>query len=89
VIVKPGYKTSELLVTLLTGFGSWLAEWQGSLSPKWAAIATTVSAAAYAISRAITKHGVATSGRVAAPVATAAPAAPAPAAPPSGQVQQV
>ena len=80
--VKPGYKTSELVVTLLTGVGSWLAEWQGSLSPKCAALATTISAAAYALSRAITKHGVATSGRAVVPVAPAAPApAPAPAAP--------
>jgi hypothetical protein len=77
MIVKPGYKTTELLVTVLTGVGSWLAEWQGSLSPKWAAIATTVSAAAYALSRAITKHGVATSGK---PVVSV-PAVPAPAPP--------
>jgi hypothetical protein len=84
--VKPGYKTSELIVTVLTGVGSWLAEWQGSLSPKWAALATTISAAAYALSRAITKHGVATSGRVVVPVA---PAAAAPAAAPVATVQQV
>ncbi len=76
MIVKPGYKTTELLVTVLTGVGSWLAEWQGSLSPKWAALATTVSAAAYALSRAITKHGVAASGK---PVVTV-PAVPAPVA---------
>jgi hypothetical protein len=81
MIVKPGYKTTELLVTVLTGVGSWLAEWQGSLAPKWAAIATTVSAAAYALSRAITKHGVATSGTVlvagtGAPVAVPVPAPP-------------
>jgi hypothetical protein len=74
MIVKPGYKTTELLVTVLTGVGSWLAEWQGSLSPKWAALATTVSAAAYTLSRAITKHGVATSGK---PLVTV-PAEPAP-----------
>jgi hypothetical protein len=59
MLVKPGYKTSELLVTVLTGVGSWLAEWQGSLAPKWAALATTISAGCYAISRAITKHGAA------------------------------
>jgi hypothetical protein len=79
--VKPGYKTSELLVTLLTAIGSWLAEWQGSLAPKWAAVATTVSAAAYALSRAITKHGVATSGRPVVNVATTPVPAPAPSAP--------
>lgn len=59
MIVKPGYKTTEMLVTVLASIGSWLAEWQGSLQPKWAAIATTISAAAYALSRAITKHGAA------------------------------
>jgi hypothetical protein len=83
MIVKPGYKTSELLVTVLVAIGSWLAEWQGSLAPKWAAIATTVSAAAYALSRAITKHGVATSGKpvVTVPAAPVPVPAPAPAAP--------
>lgn len=87
MIVKPGYKTTEMLVTVLASVGSWLAEWQGSLSPKWAALATTVSAAAYALSRAITKHGVATGGKAVVPVvATEAvtPAAPAP--PPAQQV---
>ncbi len=83
--VKPGYKTTELIVTVLTGVGSWLAEWQGSLAPKWAALATTVSAAAYALSRAITKHGVATSGK---PVVTV-PAVPAPAPAPAVPVQAV
>jgi hypothetical protein len=57
--VKPGYKTTELLVTVLTGAGSWLAEWQGSLAPKWAALATTIAAGCYAIARAITKYGAA------------------------------
>lgn len=87
MIVKPGYKTTELLVTVLTSVGSWLAEWQGSLAPKWAAIATTISAAAYALSRAITKHGVATSGKPV--VAVPAAAAPAPAAPPVSPPPQV
>jgi hypothetical protein len=76
--VKPGYTTTEFLATLLASVGAWLAEWQGSLAPKWAAIATTVSAAAYVISRAITKHGVATSGKpiVTVPAVPAAPAVP-------------
>jgi hypothetical protein len=86
MIVKPGYKTSELIVTVLTGVGSWLAEWQGSLSPKWAALATTISAAAYALSRAITKHGVATSGRAVPAVAATVPAPAAVAALPPTQV---
>jgi hypothetical protein len=86
MIVKPGYKTSELIVTVLTGVGSWLAEWQGSLSPKWAALATTISAAAYALSRAITKHGVATSGRAVPAVAATVPPPAAVAALPPTQV---
>jgi hypothetical protein len=74
MIVKPGYRTTEFLGSVLASVGAWLADWQGSLSPRYAAIATSVSMAAYAISRAITKHGVATSGK---PVVTV-PAAPAP-----------
>lgn len=79
MVVKPGFKTTEFLVSALAGIGAWLAEWQGSLQPRYAAIATSVSFAAYAISRAITKHGVATSGK---PVVTV-PAVPAPAPVPS------
>jgi hypothetical protein len=72
--VKAGYLTTEFWSGVLASVGAWLADWQGSLSPRWAAIATSFSMAAYAISRAITKHGVATSGK---PVVTV-PAAPAP-----------
>jgi hypothetical protein len=81
--VKPGYKTTELLVSALAGAGAWLAAWDGTLPAKYAALASAVSAAAYALSRAITKHGVATSGQ---PVVTV-PAAPVPAPtpPPPGQ----
>jgi hypothetical protein len=74
MIVKPGFQTTEMLVTVLASVGSWLAEWQGSLQPKWAALATTVSAAAYALSRAIVKHGVATGNAQIVPVAAVPPA---------------
>jgi EamA domain-containing membrane protein RarD len=74
MIVKPGYKTTEFVASLLASIGAWLAEWQGSLQPRYAAIVTSASFAAYAFSRAITKHGVATSGK---PVVTV-PAVPAP-----------
>ncbi len=63
MIVKPGYFTTEFWGSLLASVGAWLAEWQGSLNPRYAAIATSVSFAAYAISRSITKHGVASSGK--------------------------
>jgi len=82
MILKPGYKTTELLVTILSSVGAWLAEWQGSLSPKWAALATTISTAAYALSRAITKHGLAaaTATTVATkpPLAVSTPVVPTP-----------
>lgn len=87
MIVKPGYKTTELAVTVLTALGSWLAEWQGSLAPKWAALATTVSAAAYALSRAITKHGVATGNATVVPVVPAVPAQPVPVSVPAAPQQ--
>ena len=74
MLLKPGYKTTELLVTVLTAVGSVLAAWNGSLSPKYAAIASAVSVAAYSLARAITKYGVATSGK---PIVTV-PAVPAP-----------
>lgn len=55
--MKPGYKTTELLVTVLTNIGVVAAALQGSLSPKWAAIAAAVSTAAYAIARGLAKQG--------------------------------
>jgi EamA domain-containing membrane protein RarD len=79
--VKPGYTTTEFLATLLASVGAWLAEWQGSLAPKWAAIVTSASFAAYAFSRAIVKHGVATSGKPIAVVSATSAAPPAPVAP--------
>lgn len=57
---KPGYKTSELLVTVLTDVAALAAALSGNLSPHWAAIAAAVSSGAYALSRGITKHGTPT-----------------------------
>ena len=54
-MLKPGYKTTELAVTVLSAIGFLLAALAGDLSPHWAAIATAVSAGAYAISRGIAK----------------------------------
>lgn len=55
--VKPGFKTTEFLLTVLADVGFLAASIQGSLPPKWAAIAGTVSTGAYALSRAWTKAG--------------------------------
>lgn len=70
MIVKPGYKTTELLFTVLVAIGSLAASLAGELAPRYAAIASAVSAAAYALSRSITKNG-ALSGPSA--IATTAP----------------
>lgn len=56
---KPGIQTTELWVSVLTSVGALAAALAGQLSPRYAAIAAAVSSAAYAISRGITKHGVA------------------------------
>lgn len=52
-----GMKTTELWVTLLTDVGVLAAALQGSLSPKYAAVAASVSTLAYALSRGIAKTG--------------------------------
>jgi hypothetical protein len=54
--VKPGYKTTELYVALLTIVGSTVAALAGDLSPRYAAIASAISAAAYAIARGLAKQ---------------------------------
>jgi hypothetical protein len=55
--VKAGLLTTEFWFTALTAVGTLAAALAGELPPRWAAIASAVSAAAYAISRAITKNG--------------------------------
>ena len=56
-MLKPGYKTTELLAVVLVSIGSLLAAISGDLSPRYAAIASAVSVAAYAIGRGIAKAG--------------------------------
>ena len=80
MIVKPGYKTTEFLVTVLVGVGSVAAALSGQLAPRYAAIASAISAAAYALSRSITKNGVAQSPTT---VVTTQPVTPTPPPPPS------
>jgi hypothetical protein len=50
-------KTTELWVTVLTDVGVIAAALQGSLAPKWAAVAAAVSTLAYSLSRGIAKTG--------------------------------
>lgn len=55
VTLKPGYKTTEFLVVVLTAVGliaSAAADW---LPPRYAAIGSAVAAGAYAISRGLAK----------------------------------
>jgi hypothetical protein len=53
--VKAGWKTSEFWVTTLSIVGLVVSSAATSLSPKYAAIGASVSAAAYAISRGLAK----------------------------------
>lgn len=55
--MKPGLKTSEFWVTVATDVGLIAASLEGSLSPRYAAVAAAVSTAAYAIARGFAKHG--------------------------------
>jgi hypothetical protein len=52
---KPGHKTTELLVTLLVSVGALVAAIGEWLPPKYAALAATVAAAAYSLSRGLAK----------------------------------
>ena len=56
-MLKPGYKTSEMLLTVLTAVGAVAAAIASELSPRWAAIASAISVGAYAIGRGIAKAG--------------------------------
>jgi hypothetical protein len=53
--VKPGIKTTELAIVVLTDVGVVAASLGGVLSPKYAALAASVSAVAYSLSRGLTK----------------------------------
>ena len=55
--LKPGYKTTEFLLVVLTAIGmvaSGAADW---LPAKYAAIGSAIAAGAYAISRGLAKIG--------------------------------
>lgn len=53
--MRPGWKTSEFWVTALAIVGLVVSAAATSLSPRYAAIGASVSAAAYAISRGLAK----------------------------------
>lgn len=56
-MLKPGLKTTELWVTVLTDVGILAAALQGSLPPQWAAVSAAVSTLAYSLSRGLAKNG--------------------------------
>ena len=54
-MLKPGWKTTEFAVTVLTAGAALLAALAGQLSPRYAAIAAAVSVAGYSIARGLAK----------------------------------
>jgi hypothetical protein len=56
-----GMKTSEFYVTVATNVGVVAAAFAGTLSPRYAAIASAVSVAAYSIARGLAKLNTPTS----------------------------
>ena len=54
-MLKPGYKTTEFLIVVLTNLGLVLAGSADWLPPRYAAIGAAVSTAAYAIARGLAK----------------------------------
>lgn len=53
--VKPGYKTSEFIIMILTNVGVVTATLAGNLPGKWAVICGIISTCAYSISRGLAK----------------------------------
>jgi len=53
---KPGYRTTEFWLAIATAVGTAATSAEGSLPPRYAAIASTVAFVAYALSRGLAKH---------------------------------
>lgn len=70
--MKPGLKTTELLVTVLTDVGVVASALAGVLPARYAAFAASAATVAYSISR-----GIAKAGTIVVPVAQTVPVAPA------------
>lgn len=56
--MKPGYKTTELWLSAAVIVGQLVAALSSELSPKWAAIGSSVAAGLYALSRGQAKQPV-------------------------------
>jgi hypothetical protein len=56
-MLKPGWRTTEFVVTVLVSVGAVVAAFADALTPRYAAIASAVSVAAYAIARGLAKNG--------------------------------
>jgi hypothetical protein len=54
-MTKPGFKTTEFWVTVLTSAAALVAALSGNLAPRYAAIAAAVSTGLYAIGRGLAK----------------------------------
>ena len=52
---KPGYKTTEFWVTVITSAAALVAALAGQLSPRYAAIAAAVSVGLYSVGRGLAK----------------------------------
>lgn len=55
--MKPGWKTSEFWVTVLTDAGFVATSLAGALPAKWAAALTAAASLTYAVSRGLAKQG--------------------------------
>ena len=58
--MSSGVKTTEFWVTAFVILGTVLDSLKGNLSSEWAAVAGSIAAGAYAVSRAIAKRGATT-----------------------------
>lgn len=65
--VKPGYKTTEAAAMLLFAIGALASSLADKLSPKWAALATSIAVAAYAVSRGLAKMQVSVTHQIVTP----------------------
>jgi hypothetical protein len=54
--MTPGMRTSEFYVTVATNIGVVAAALAGALSPRYAAVASAVSVAAYSVARGLAKQ---------------------------------
>ena len=79
---KPGIRTTEFAAAVLASVAAWVAQWAGTLPPKWAAIVMGLATVGYQLSRGLTKLGA---YMVTPPAATSLSTPPTPpAAPPQG-----